>query len=645
MAQLPCPDLDDRHFQDFVDEAKRFVQQRCPEWTDHNVSDPGVTLIELFATMVDQVVYRLNRVPDRHYVKFLELLGLELLPPKDARADVTFWLSAALPDTVPIPVGTEVATIRTEQEEAISFQVIEDLEIVPCELLHVAKSLEGKITDCGRALAGTGFDCFSSVPRPGDALLVGLNRPVPRCAVALRIDCRIEGVGVDPTRPPIVWEAWTGADWATCEVDRDETGGLNRAGDVVLHVPAGHSESVIAGEKAAWLRCRVAEAEPDRPDYSSSPMLIRLSASTIGGTARVGQAEVVDGEIVGFSGGVAGQRFRLRHRPVVRGPHPIVLEVATETGWEAWTEVRTFSDSRPIDPHFTLDAAAGELALGPAVREADGSLRNYGAIPPKGAALRIPRYRSGGGRRGNVARGAISVLKSSVPYVGQVENRAPAAGGVDAEDIESAKVRGPILLRSRNRAVTVEDYEELAREAASDIARVRCVPAGGDDERAVRVLVVPAVGENVDLGFEQLVPNEATLAAIAGYLEERRVIGVRVIVEPPVYQGITVVARLRARRGVRAARLTTEALAALHRHFHPVVGGDDGTGWPFGRAVHIGEVYSVLQSVPGTEYVEEARIFPADPITGRRGKELARLELGGNALVFSYEHQVHVEEG
>jgi predicted phage baseplate assembly protein len=68
---LPAPNLDDRRFQDLVDDAKRLVQQRCPEWTDHNVSDPGVTLIELFAWMTDQLVYRLNRVPDRVYVKFL----------------------------------------------------------------------------------------------------------------------------------------------------------------------------------------------------------------------------------------------------------------------------------------------------------------------------------------------------------------------------------------------------------------------------------------------------------------------------------------------------------------------------------------------------------------------------------------------
>ena len=89
---LPAPNLDDRRFQQFVDEAKRYVQQSCPEWTDHNVSDPGVTLIETFAHMVDQLVYRLNRVPEKNYLAFLDLLGVRLFPPTAARALVTFWL-------------------------------------------------------------------------------------------------------------------------------------------------------------------------------------------------------------------------------------------------------------------------------------------------------------------------------------------------------------------------------------------------------------------------------------------------------------------------------------------------------------------------------------------------------------------------
>ncbi len=97
--------------------------------------------------------------------------------------------------------------------------------------------------------------------------------------------------------------------------------------------------------------------------------------------------------------------------------------------------------------------------------------------------------------------------------------------------------------------MTTEDYEQLAREAAPEVARVRAVAAGdGADAGSVRVLIVPsAVSEPGRLRFDQLVPSPDTLQKITDHLEESRVIGTRALVEPPVYRGITVVARLRAR--------------------------------------------------------------------------------------------------
>jgi predicted phage baseplate assembly protein len=260
--------------------------------------------------------------------------------------------------------------------------------------------------------------------------------------------------------------------------------------------------------------------------------------------------------------------------------------------------------------------------------------------------LRLEAYRSGGGRRGNVARRKLTVLRSSIAFVASVENRHPARGGVDAEEIENAKVRGPLALRTGNRAVTVEDYEQLAREAAPEVARVRCVAAGdGSDAGGVRVLVVPAVdGSGGRVRFEQLIPSEDAVQKIARHLDERRVLGTRISIEPPVYQGVTVVAKLRSRRQADSARLQSEALEALYRYFGPISGGPDGTGWPFGRPVLAGEVFGVLQGLKGTELVEEARLFAADARTGERGKAVDRIELPPHALVFPYEHRVLVEE-
>jgi predicted phage baseplate assembly protein len=177
---------------------------------------------------------------------------------------------------------------------------------------------------------------------------------------------------------------------------------------------------------------------------------------------------------------------------------------------------------------------------------------------------------------------------------------------------------------------------------------VHCVPAG-DGSTAVRVLVVPALGEHRDTDddagrFAALRPREEILERIRAFLDARRCVGARVLVEPPFYQGVTVVAQVRARsRGVgSAADLRRRALRALYDYLDPVRGGPDGCGWPFGRPVQSGELHAVLQRVDGVDLVEDVRLFGADPTTGERGEVVQRIELDINALVFSYGHQVRV---
>jgi predicted phage baseplate assembly protein len=644
---IVAPNLDDRRFQDLVDDAKRLIQQRCPDWTDHNVSDPGVTLIEAVAGMVDQLLYRLNRVPERHYVRMLELIGLRPFPPAAAKAAVTFWLSAPQQETVIVPAGTEVGTARTEVEEAVVFTTVAPLAIVSCELQHLATAeAERPAVARDKSLHDPdGLLCFGTTPGVGDALLVGLSAAVPSCVLTVRVECDTpEGVGVDPRFPPWTWEAWDGDDWVTCELHDDGTGGLNRSGNVVIHVPPSHVASVTSGRRAGWVRCRVVETVPGQRSYSASPRLRRMECFVVGGTAEATHAELVRNELLGLSQGVPGQRFPLQRRPVVRDRR-LVLAVLAGAGWEEWAEVDSFAGQGKDDPVFMVDHVAGEVVLAPAVREPGGEVRQYGRVPPKHAQLRVREYRVGGGRRGNVAARSLRVLKSSVPYVDRVGNRRAAAGGIDAEDVENAKARGPLLLRTRDRAVTAEDYEELAREAAPEAARVRCVAAAaGAAAGTVKVLIVPAVGtdEQGQVAFEQLQPDEDTLAKVAAHLERHRVIGARVSVEPPFYRGVTVVAEVTARPGVAASALEAAALTALNRYFHPTTGGLDRAGWPFGRPVQAGDVFAVLQRLPECELVDDVKLFPADPISGERGAPTQRLEVPPNGLVHSYLPQVRV---
>lgn len=649
---LPSPNLDDRRFQQFVDDAKRFIQQRAPEWTDHNVSDPGVTLVEAVAHMADQIVYRLNRVPDRNHLAFLDLVGISLFPPTAARADVTFWLSAPQEEPVRVPAGTEVATVRTETEEAVVFATERDLAVVPCELRYLVVRHHGRrVTDRTADLAeGRDVPCFAEAPAVGDCLLFGLSDAVPHCAVVLELDSRVDGVGVDPRQPPLAWEAWTEDGWRECEVERDDTGGLNKPGAVVLHVPGGHALSRGGGQQAGWLRCRVTEPAAGQPFYTTTPTVRSAEAFTIGGTTPAVHAETIHDETLGESTGLPGQRLRLAHTPVVGasagGEPPLRLQVAADGEWQDWQVVPDFAASGPTDRHVTLDATTGEVAFGPAVREPDGTLRQYGAVPPKGAVIRAHRYRTGGGRAGNVARGAIRVLRSSVPYVAEVTNREAARGGVDGETVEEAKTRAPITLRAQERAVTLRDYEELTRRAAPETARITCL-AGPENEygaHAVRVLVVPqAVADpGGRLRFEQLVPDDDLLDRVTRHLDERRPIGTRLAVGPPYYQGVTVVATVHAFRGVDTDRVRAQAHDALYAHLDPLTGGADGRGWPFGRPVQAGEVFAVLQRVPGVELVDEVTLYPADPLTRRRGDATDRINLDPASLVFSFDHRVRV---
>lgn len=195
--------------------------------------------------------------------------------------------------------------------------------------------------------------------------------------------------------------------------------------------------------------------------------------------------------------------------------------------------------------------------------------------------------------------------------------------------------------------MTAEDYEAIAREGAPEVARIHCLTAGEDDvaHGAVKVMVVPAATSvRGRLQFPDLVPAQDTLERIAARLDDVRLVGTQVLVEPPRYRGVTVVARLVARTRLRTEDVRQRATDALYAFLNPLTGGPEGTGWPFGRRVLRGEIFGLLQAVQGVDVVEDVRVYGANPVTGERGEETTRLAVGTGGLVFSFDHQVRVED-
>src|SRR4051794_5324045 len=105
---LALPDLDDRRYAELRDEALARIPVHNPEWTNFNESDPGVTLVELFAFLTETLLYRANQIPERNRRKFLQLLGIGLRPATAARGIVGFLNERGPFAAAPVPAGTEL---------------------------------------------------------------------------------------------------------------------------------------------------------------------------------------------------------------------------------------------------------------------------------------------------------------------------------------------------------------------------------------------------------------------------------------------------------------------------------------------------------------------------------------------------------
>src|SRR3954447_4386875 len=264
--RLPEIELDDRRFQDLVSEARMRVSRACPEWTEHNVSDPGITLIELFAWMTEMTIYRLNRVPDKLHLKLLELLGIRLDGPSAAHAELRFRLVEPPADPILIEARTtEVGTLRTPTDEATIFQVDEDFTIPAARPAAYVVQRAKQFKDVGLAdgvAKPRGADqlAFGNPPQVGDALYLGFEEPIGRLMMEVDMEAsQARGAGVNPEDPPLRWEvAQSDGSWADAAVLEDLTGGFNYgSGTVELQLPPTSAPAPVGGQRMHWLRCRL----------------------------------------------------------------------------------------------------------------------------------------------------------------------------------------------------------------------------------------------------------------------------------------------------------------------------------------------------------------------------------------------------
>ncbi|MBC7255653.1 MAG: putative baseplate assembly protein, partial [Chloroflexi bacterium] len=344
------------------------------------------------------------------------------------------------------------------------------------------------------------------------------------------------------------------------------------------------------------------------------------------------------------------QVFHLEHTPVLpRRPDERVeiWQTGMET-WEPWIEVETLAESGPEDKHYLLDSVTGEITFGPALRQRDGTVKRYGAVPPRGADIRFSRYRYGGGTAGNVRAGAITELKTAIAYIDRVVNRQPAQGGLDQETLEHAIFRARNLLRSRYRAVTAADYEYLILDRfRGRVARALCLQAtlgGTPAPGQVYVLVIPALTEEEAKGYiplSRLALSDDLRDEIVAFLDERRLLTTQLVVRAAGYKRVRIEADVVARPGADERRLQQQIIAALNRFINPIIGGAEGTGWPFGRELYLSDLYVCIQQVEGLLNVQEIRMYWLDEADRPHLAE-RKIDLLAHEVVVSDIHQVRV---
>jgi predicted phage baseplate assembly protein len=666
---LPVPNLDDLQFQrDLVDEARLRIIRYCPEWTEYNVSDPGITLIELFSWMTEMIVYRLNKVPDKNYVKFLDMVGVELMPAASAEAELTFRLSAPFPlsaennNPAVVPSGLEVATNAMGDAPEVIFTTVEPL-LITGPLLSQLRGEDFHKNYLPRLNVELFYAFGAGRPQVGTTFYLGFEESENISGHILRLafECeRTEAVGIRREDPPLVWECSMGNGiWqeilpSNLEGEKDTTGGLNNeSGEITFYLPRALRPDQVYGRNAYWVRCRFEQRRPEQGRYTESPRIRAVNAFALGATTTAINAVFAYFEELGISNGDPSQNYQLAFSPVldlVEGEDVEVEEIHDGLlVYVPWQRVKDFSKSDRYARHFVLETATGQILFGPSIRQPDGSVKQYGRVPEVGRRVRISRYRYGGGIAGNVPTGRISIMRSAVPYIDRVTNMRRAVGGRDQETLDEAKERARREMRAQYRAVTAEDFENLALSAGREVARVKCLAPSTVDSTLppgmVELLVVPAVADAVMAGdLSRLQLNARTITKVQQYLDEYRLLTTMLRVREPKYVGVKVRAEIVVSEHARAEVVMGRVAEVLRQYLSPLVSSGqnllpegtvepDWQGWPFGRSLYVAELYSVIQQVPGVKHVLDVQLRQRPVLPNKESPPLGQLEdFAGNTV-------------
>jgi predicted phage baseplate assembly protein len=671
------PDLDDRTWQDLVEQMRALIPKYAPQWTDHNPSDLGITLIELFAWLGESIIFRLNQTPEKNYLAFLNLLGITRDPQTPARTWLTFASSVPAPATV--PAGTQAQTVDPTGGRPVMFETDDNLTVLPTNLKAAlqlgpkaaANPGAGPYRNVSADLVGPPTASYLLEVPPGQnvTLYLGFDQAV---TAELSLGLRLYQAA-RPTQPAQVSCVFSrGADqpsaWPAVPVV-DGTEGLRHDGALRLTVPATWAAQRAAGPVATkpwtsltpqnpadgvpdplfWIGVVIAAPAVTTPPGGDPPPPLTIGIDRLlfnAASARTALS-IRRPELLGTSTGQGFQVFPLRYRPLYRRPGlaspyadlAVQVEAGNPPAWQDWTLVNEFPPGPA--PVYRIDAVAGEVRFGN-FDEQSGA--GSGSIPPSGSRIQATRYRYvDTGADGNVGPNQVVILATTPttvppPGIAGVTNPGPARDGADEEPIEETMRRAPEELRIRYRAVTVDDYEFLAREASNDLTIRRCLPPrvhtddapgapppwkAGDPWEFGGLIRAPGTVNLVIVPDRGLVvprpePTQDQIRLVQAYLDARRDLTARLEVVPPRYLPVVVNVEIMVwqqalNAGADRATIEAQTRARIQSFLHPTRGGPDGTGWQVGDPVFTSDLFRALMPTEDLGYISVLQVKPDTP--------------------------------
>lgn len=664
---LPLPTLDRLTYDELVAEARRSLPALAPDWTDYNAHDPGITLIELLAWLTEGASYRLNNIPEESYRAFLRLAGVVPRPPQVAETLLVFQPSVT---GVVLPQGIRVQSA----DGAVQFQTVTELFVSDANLQVVMSIVRGKgeihedLTTRNMSSTST-WNPFGTKPQPGDALYLGFDHILAPADSIVSLGiwtgnesadfemrtrlqeeqdiqhelARICSTGIaagEPAKPAdwrehygvhTIWEFYDGKEWLALQAVEDDTRALTLTSTVRFKAPA-PDQQVRGGiglpgyDANYFIRCRLAGGSYDCP-----PCIAYVALNAI-----VARHAVAIPPQTFISTGRACQRFELASKPVVMDANSIKLTIALKDNAvdDKWQVAPHWDGVGPHDGICVLIPETGTLIFG------DGRI---GRVPAAESKITV-HYQAGGGASGNVATKTLVklVLDQSEVLIKELPKPFAAYGGAAAETLNQAKARAVRELATPTRAITLNDFETLARATPGvPIARVHaiadyhpampCIPVSG----STTVILLPPCPQ------QRPEPTPALIATVQRYLERRRMLTGEIHVVGPHYSTVSISARLQLKPGIDRRQLIDLAQGELGRYLHPLHGGPDKKGWPIGRAVYRSELLALLNNLDGVRFVEDLTWKLDDQAASRCGN----ITLCRHGLVASGKHEITINEG